>query len=115
MPPTGQQPHRLRHPLEPLTAEEIRLTAAAVRRHAEFVAGTVFVSTALLEPPKAAMAGFRDGRIPPRESLVVLYDGSRREVVETVVSPTDGTVRSWRPIPGVRPNRPGGSWRRRPR
>ena len=104
MQPTGQQPHRLRHPLEPLTEDEVRDAAAAVRAHPEYADGSVFIYITLREPAKAAVAEYElAGRVPDRQGKVVLYDRSRGivEVVEAVVSPADGAVRSWRLVPGV--------------
>jgi primary-amine oxidase len=104
------------HPLEPLSEQEIRAAAAAVRAHREFPAGSSFVTTTLCEPSKAALAEHKlTGGSPARESNVVLYDRSRRQVIEAVVSLPDvaggtedtngtgGTVRSWQVVPGVRP------------
>src|SRR5258708_16897790 len=80
------------HPLEPLSEEEIRATAATVRAHSQFAQGSLFVSPSLREPSKPALSEHElTGRPPARESNVVLYDRSRREVIEAVVSLTDGT------------------------
>jgi primary-amine oxidase len=92
-----------------------------VRAHSDFTEGSHFVSTSLREPPKPALREHElPGRPPARESNVVLYDRSRRQVIEAAValadvtSGSDGTsgtsseVRSWRVVPGVRPKI---SWR----
>ena len=92
------------HPLEPLSEDEVRAAAAAVRGYPEFVEQTVFVSISLREPAKPALAAYgQTGQRPGRESDVVLYDRARRLVIEAVVSLGDGQVTSWRPVPGVRP------------
>src|SRR5579859_5593354 len=101
---TGQDQQRAPHPLEPLTEEEVRRTAAIVRAHPGFADGSTFVSTALREPGRAEMADYElAGRPPARESKAVLYDRSARLVTEAVISLTDGKVRAWHPVPGVRP------------
>src|SRR5260370_37760567 len=64
-------PARLRrpHPLEPLSEEEVRATAAAMRAHPEFGQGSVFVFTSLHEPPKPALSEHAlTGRLPAPES-----------------------------------------------
>ena len=95
---------RLPHPLEPLSDDEVRDTAAAVRAYPEYAEDSVFVYIWLREPPKAALAEYElADRVPARESKVVLYDRSLRLVTEVVVSLADRKVRSWRPVPGVRP------------
>jgi primary-amine oxidase len=101
------------HPLEPLSEGEVRASAAAMRAHPEFAQGSVFISTSLCEPSKDALSEHAlTGRPPDRESAVVLYDRARREVIEAVVSLSDGTdgnngtggmVRSRRVIRGARP------------
>jgi primary-amine oxidase len=92
------------HPLEPLSEDEVRATAIAVRGGPEFGEQTVFVSISLREPAKPALAAYgQTGERPGRESDVVLYDRARRLVIEAVVSLSDGQVTSWRPVPGVRP------------
>jgi primary-amine oxidase len=92
------------HPLEPLSEDEVRATTAVVQAHAGFADGSVFVSVSLREAPKAALGAYElTGRSPARESAVVLYDGSRRQVVEAVVSLADKKVIAWRVVPGARP------------
>src|SRR5258708_29012189 len=74
-------PSRLRrpHPLEPLSEEEVRATATAMRAHPEVVQGSVFVFTSLHEPPKPALREHAlTGLLPARERRVALYDRSRR-------------------------------------
>jgi primary-amine oxidase len=92
------------HPLAPLSEDEVRATAAAVRAHPEFGPDTVFVSTSLREPGKAALREHAlTGALPDRESAVVLYDRPRRQVIEAAVSIPAGPVRSWTPVPDARP------------
>ena len=52
MPGTGQDQRRLPHPLEPLTEDEVRATAAAVRAQPEFADGSVFVYIWLWSRPR---------------------------------------------------------------
>jgi primary-amine oxidase len=98
------QDQRGRHPLAPLSEDEVRDTAAIVRAYPEYADGSVFVYIWLREPAKSALTEYEvTGRRPARESKVVLYDRSLRLVTEVVVSLTDGKVRSWQPVPGARP------------
>jgi primary-amine oxidase len=104
MPGTSQDQPRLPHPLEPLAEDEVRTATAIVRAHPGFADGSTFVSVVLREPGKAGLADYeRDGQRPARESMVILYDRSARLVTEAVVSLTDGKIRAWQPVPGVRP------------
>jgi primary-amine oxidase len=98
------QDQRGRHPLSPLSEDEVRDTVTVVRAHPEYADGSVFVYIWLREPAKSALAEYEvTGRRPTRESKVVLYDRSLRLVTEVVVSLTDAKVRSWQPVPGARP------------
>jgi primary-amine oxidase len=99
------------HPLEPLSEEEVLAAAAAVRKHEEFAEGSAFVFTSLREPGKPAIEEHeRDGRLPAREASVVLYDGPRRQVIETAVALADGQILTWRPVPGVWPKASSREW-----
>jgi primary-amine oxidase len=99
------------HPLEPLSEEEVAAAAAAVRKHEDFADGSVFVFTSLREPAKPAIDEYeRDSRLPPREASLVLYDGSRRQIIEAAVSLADGTVISWRSVPNARPKASRREW-----
>ena len=101
------------HPLEPLTEDEVRATASLVRRRPEFVAGSTFVSIRLREPAKEALnEAESSGRHLPRESAVVLYDRSRRQVIEVAVGLTTGVVTEWRVVPERVPKRPAVTSRR---
>jgi primary-amine oxidase len=99
-PAVGRRPH----PLAPLAEDEVRATTALVRQHPEFVDGSTFVSITLREPAKAALdEAESSGRYPVRESAVVLYDRSRRLVIEVAVGLTTEVVTEWRVVPDVRP------------
>jgi primary-amine oxidase len=82
-----------------LTEDEIRTASDVLRAHPDFPGApddAVFVSIALLEPPRAT-------RHPTREALIVLYDRRQRKVIEATVSLPARAVGSWRVIPGARP------------
>ena len=68
-----------------------------MRAHPEFADGSVFVSTVLREPSRAALADYElTGRAPARESKVVLYDRRKRLVIEAAVSLGGRQGPSWR-------------------
>ena len=50
------------HPLEPLSEDEVRATAIAVRGGPEFGEQSVFVSISLREPAQAGAGGLRPDR-----------------------------------------------------
>ena len=61
------------HPLDPLTAEEIRQAAAILRRERGVGAGWRFASIELKEPGKAALAA---GTPTGRDAIVVCWNRS---------------------------------------
>src|SRR4051794_6217606 len=99
------------HPLDPLTAEEVLSTSAAVRAADEF--GSLsermrFVTIDLREPPKDAVISWLDGRggPPAREAEVVLLDrgdGATHEVIVSLEADGSGVVSSWRRREDVQP------------
>jgi primary-amine oxidase len=94
-----------RHPLDPLDAGEIARAVQILRRQRPVPADARFVSVTLHEPPKD-QAGFpaaeSQGLTPvAREAAIVLRDPRQHATREAVVSLTEGSVRSWRTVPGA--------------
>ena len=115
----GTSGHPWAHPLDPLTALEIRDVAAFLRRERGVEPPRWrFASIELVEPPKEALQD-RD-RWPPRQAQAVCWnreDGRAyravvtlpRAVVETVAPGRGsvsvvGGVTAWEELPGVQPN-----------
>jgi primary-amine oxidase len=93
---TPQAVTTARHPLDPLTAEEIA-EAARIVRGVETLADAVrFVSISLREPPKAQVLSYRDGDRIEREAFVVARQVIERATYEIMVSTTAGRVVSLR-------------------
>ncbi len=92
-----------RHPLEPLTAEEVRQAVEVLKRSDRVVPTTRFVSIALKEPDKALVHGFDGAHSPPREAFAVLFDNAANTCYEATLSLTDGAVTAWKAVPGVQP------------
>jgi len=91
------------HPLEPLSAEKIAAAVALVRGDGHIGSRMRFVSVALREPDKQAVARFETGETLPREAMIGLLDNSDGTAVEVVVSLSEKIVLSWEHIPGVQP------------
>jgi primary-amine oxidase len=96
---------KTKHPLEPLSADEITATAAILKRDKGFGSSVRFLSVELHEPPKRALKKYAllAGETPERETFVVLRDRAARTTIEAIVSLTGDSVRSWREVPGVQP------------
>ncbi len=90
------------HPLDPLSAAEIRQAAGIVRGDGRATPTMRFVSVSLHEPPKSELPAGRPGQAPRREAFVVALDPHEHMTYEMVVSLTAGSVLSWQPVPGAR-------------
>ncbi|APW62039.1 primary-amine oxidase [Paludisphaera borealis] len=91
------------HPLEPLSADEVRRTVTLLRDAGKVTPTTRFVSVALREPAKDSVHGWDGGLAPPREAFAVLFDNAANACYETSVSLADDVVLSWEHVPGVQP------------
>jgi primary-amine oxidase len=98
------------HPLDPLTADEIRQAAVIVRRERGVGDGWRFASIELKEPSKADLAARESGRLTPREALVVCWDRADGQAYRAVVSLTGDSVTGWEHLPGQQPNMTVDEW-----
>jgi primary-amine oxidase len=92
------------HPLEPLSADEFRQTAAVLRHAGHVSASFRFASIDLKEPPKAEVRAWRPGDEIRRLSLAVVFNRADNQTYEAVVDLTDDAVVSFTHIPDVTPN-----------
>ncbi len=92
------------HPLDPLTAHEIRAVTGLLRGEGAVTDAFRFCSIELVEPPKEQMLAWTPGVAIPRTALAVLWDRSTHRTFEAVVDVLAGSVLSLTHIPGVIPN-----------
>ena len=91
-----------RHPLDPLSAAEIRVVAGALRREHGVGAGWRITLIDLHEPDKAAL---REGEpAPPRESVVHLWNRTEHMAYRAVVAVDEDRVTAFDAHPGAQPN-----------
>ncbi|HEX9339188.1 MAG TPA: primary-amine oxidase [Pseudonocardiaceae bacterium] len=88
-----------RHPLDPLSADEVAATSAILFRDKGLSKSVRFMSVELSEPP-ALRNGATDA---DRATFVVLRDRTAGTTIEATVSLTQDKVLSWREIPGAQP------------
>jgi len=113
------------HPLDPLTADEIRRAAAIVRHDREAGDGWRFASIELKEPAKADLPALEngrlaaDGRLAGREALVVCWNRADGQAYRATVSLSGGAgkaagaggeVTGWEHLPGQQPNMTVDEW-----
>src|SRR5215211_2707508 len=91
----------LPHPLDPLTADEIRRAAGVLRREKDVDARWRFASIELKEPTKGELA--RDEAIA-RQAIVVLWNREDSLTYKAVVSLSGDAVVAWEARPGEQPN-----------
>src|SRR5262245_24513600 len=94
-----------RHPLEPLSAAEMKQAVEVLRSAGKVTPTTRFVSVSLKEPKKDlvhARSGGKSAAIP-REAFAVLFDNATNSCFEAHVSLADKSLVSWKHVPGVQP------------
>jgi primary-amine oxidase len=92
------------HPLDPLSEDEFRATAAILRRDEGVSPAWRFASIELAEPAKADVKAWSGGDPITRRSLSVLWEKATNDVYEAVVDLTGDRVESWTHVPGMCPN-----------
>jgi len=92
------------HPLDPLTAEEFRAVAAALRHARALGSRWRFASIELIEPGKDALAAHGTGAPSVRKAQAVCWNRDDGQVYRAVVCLADATVEIWQHLPGQQPN-----------
>ena len=92
------------HPLDPLTADEIRVAVGIVRREQGVTDRWRIASIELREPAKAVVREFAPGDRCAREARLVCWNRDDGRAYQAVVSLTDDRVVSWRHQPDGQPN-----------
>jgi primary-amine oxidase len=91
----------VRHPLDPLSADEFRRAANTLRRAKGFDERWRFAAIELKEPPKEVLAS---GNKVPREALLICWNRDDGQAYKAVVSIDEDRVVSWEHRPGEQPN-----------
>jgi primary-amine oxidase len=92
-----------RHPLDPLSAEEIKAASAALGKHAGFPEGAIYSTIVLKEPEKGEVMNFRPGAQFGRRAFAVVLDRKGNRTFEAVVDLKSGRVASWKLAEGAQP------------
>src|SRR5262249_5762685 len=93
----------LLHPLDPLTADEIRAAVTVVRASGRPGGEALFIRVSLHEPAQSAVLAFRAGEPFERQAFVLIRDRRARTTYEAIVSISRRVILSWRDVPGVQP------------
>ncbi len=96
---------QVRHPLDPLEPDEIRLAVDIVRREKKLADSVRFVTVTLNEPAKAAVLHPEASGLIPREVFMVLLDNGTGRGYEAVVNFARQSVTRFDALPpGVQPS-----------
>ncbi|HLJ32278.1 MAG TPA: hypothetical protein VKU38_01440, partial [Ktedonobacteraceae bacterium] len=95
--------HQTRHPLDPLSEEEIAQTTRILMESGRISARTRLMAYTLQEPPKDDVLTYQPGQTVPRAVFVVMRDHERRVTVEALVDLNATAIRSWRERTDVQP------------
>jgi primary-amine oxidase len=95
------------HPLDPLSAAEIRLVVAALRREQGVDDRWRVASIELREPSKSVLREYRPGMACPREARVVCWSRDDGRTFAALVSIAQDRVLEWRHEPDGQPNMTG--------
>jgi primary-amine oxidase len=93
----------VRHPLDPLTADEIRRAVAVLRRDQGVTDRWRIASVELREPAKAALRDAAPGDPIARSATVVCWNRDDGQAYKALVSLTEDRVASWEHRPGEQP------------
>src|SRR5438270_241552 len=93
----------VRHPLEPLSAQEVEQAVGLLKAQGKVTPTMRFVSVSLKEPKKALVHGFNGKQDVSREAFAVLFDNAQNTCYEATISLTAGKLLSWKAITGVQP------------
>jgi len=96
------------HPLDPLTADEIRRVAATLRQEKGLNDGWRFASIELAEPTKDELAAKRAEL--SRSARVVCWNTADGQAYRAAVSLVDDQVTRWEYLPGQQPNMTVDEW-----
>ncbi|AYY12529.1 primary-amine oxidase [Actinobacteria bacterium YIM 96077] len=97
------EPRAVQHPLDPLTADEIRVGYAVLAAAGRLTRSTRFPQVLPVEPAKDVVASFKDGDPIERRILFTVLDTDTGESAEAVVSVTENRIVSWRPLDTANP------------
>jgi primary-amine oxidase len=93
----------LRHPLEPLSAAEIRQVMALIHASPDFGEKFLFETIELKEPGRGALDDYASGKSSPREARANVFLGDEPGVWRLTISLADGAITAKTFLPTKRP------------
>jgi primary-amine oxidase len=99
----GFAPAQARHPLDPLSAEEITSAAGVLRATPGFPRGALFSTIVLQEPDKGGVLAHQPGAPVGRRAFSVVLDRRGNRTFEATVDLDAKRLVSWSEVKGVQP------------
>ncbi len=94
---------QVRHPLDSLTAAEIKTAARVLSARPGFPAGALFSTIALKEPAKSEVLAFKSGSPLNRQAFSVILDRTNNRTFEATVDLKTERVVDWHEAKGMQP------------
>ncbi|MGH9966890.1 MAG: primary-amine oxidase [Pyrinomonadaceae bacterium] len=91
------------HPLDPLSAEEIKAAAKVLKESGQFPEEALFSTIVLKEPLKNSVLAFKPGAQFGRQAFSVILDRKRNRTFEAVVDLKTNRLISWSEAKGIQP------------
>jgi primary-amine oxidase len=101
--PASAAERKPRHPLDPLTKDEITTTVRVLLAAGRVTDESRFPILALNEPPKDEVLKFKAGKPFRREAFAVVFERAANKTFEAVVDLHNKQLLSWKYIPDVQP------------
>ncbi len=92
-----------RHPLDPLSADEINAAAKVLRASPDCPSDALFATIVLKEPAKSDVLRYTAGTTIARQAFAVLLDRRRNRTFEAVVDLNTSRLVTWIEVKGVQP------------
>jgi len=92
-----------KHPLEPLSKEEITTTVEVLKASGKVSDGSRFPIIVLHEPPKDEVLHFTPGSPMRREAFAMVYERANNTTFEAVIDLNNRRLLSWQAMPGAQP------------
>jgi primary-amine oxidase len=92
-----------RHPLDPLSKEEIATAVQVLKSSGKVNERSRFPIIVLHEPPKVEVLKFRTGTPPRREAFACVYERDGNKTFEAIIDLDNKSLLSWKEIPGAQP------------
>src|SRR5947209_10269908 len=92
-----------RHPLDPLSEEEVAHPTRILNASGRITPRMRIMAYSLHEPQKEVILAFQSGQPVPRDVFVVIRDHEQHLTIEAIVSLVGEMISSWRELRDVQP------------